>query len=284
MRLCILGATGNSGRRLTAEALARGQEVTALVRNAASIAAAASLSIRQVDFADADALTDAMRGHDVVINTAGYVTGGNAYTDLVGRIIRAADLALGAGGRFWLFGGAALLDVPGARFTGIDLPGVPKFYEAHRTNYNAVKTTSLDWSMLCPGPMMNAPDGKATADLILSQETWPVPRPPWTRALPLLATSLAFKQAMRRLTIYYEDAANVILDHLDKNGGFARKRRRRCASAWRTPPQASALIQIGAGNWPGGGPVRGRARRLTKRLVVSQGRPFRSERLTVLSG
>lgn len=224
MHLCVLGATGKSGRRIVSEALARGHTVTAVVRNAAGVAPAPGLSAQQADFADDGALTAAMRSHDAVINAAGYVSDGEAFTMLVGRIIAAANTALGPGGRFWLFGGAALLDVPRAKFSGIDLPGVPKMYEAHRTNYHAVRASGLEWSMLCPGPMTDAPDGKATAKLILSEETWPVARPSLTEILPRAATSLAFKQAMPRLTIYYEDAATVILDHLGKNGRFARKR------------------------------------------------------------
>jgi putative NADH-flavin reductase len=224
MRLCVLGATGNSGRRIVAEALARGHDVTALARSTGALAPAPNLTIQQVDFSDHAALESALRNHDAVINAAGYVTDGAKFTDLVGKVITATASALGPGGRFWLFGGAALLDVPGARWTGIDLPGVPKMYEAHRTNYDAVRATSLDWSILCPGPMIDAPDGKATPDLILSADVWPVPRAALTRALPRLATSLAFKQAMPQLTIYYEDAAKIILDHLETNGRFSRKR------------------------------------------------------------
>lgn len=224
MRLCILGATGNSGRRIVAEALARGHEVTALVRSMGAMPAAPNLTFHQIDFADAGALEGALRSHDVVINAAGYVADGPRFTELVGRITSAAHDALGSGGRFWLFGGAALLDVPSARFTGIDLPGVPRMYEAHRTNYEAVRASQLDWSMLCPGPMIDAPDGKATPDLVLSEDTWPVPRPAATHVLPRLATSLAFKQSMPRLTIYYEDAAKIVLDNLERNGRFARKR------------------------------------------------------------
>lgn len=224
MRVCVLGATGNSGRRIVSAALARGHEVTALVRSANAITPAINLAVHAIDFADAEALRSSMRSHDVVVNAAGYVADGPRFTELVGRIISAAHHALGPGGRFWLFGGAALLDVPGARFTGIDLPGVPRMYEAHRTNYNAVKKTELDWSMLCPGPMIDAPDGKATPNLVLVEDIWPVPRPAATHILPRLATSLAFKQMMPRLTIYYEDAAKIILDHLERNGRFARRR------------------------------------------------------------
>ncbi|MEQ1489573.1 MAG: NAD(P)H-binding protein [Terricaulis sp.] len=224
MRLCILGPTGNSGRRIVSEAVARGHQVTALVRTAGALAATPNLNVGQMDFSDVGALENALRAHDVVINAAGYVADGSRFTDLVGRIINATASALGPGGRFWLFGGAALLDVPGAKGMGIDLPGVPKMYEAHRTNYNAIRASGLDWSMLCPGPMVDAPDGKATHRLVISENSWPVPRPALTYALPRLATSLAFKQAMPRMTIYYEDAAKVILDHLETNGRFSRKR------------------------------------------------------------
>ena len=224
MRLCVLGATGNSGRRIVSEALARGHEVTALVRNTSALAPSPRLAVHQVDYSAAGALESALRSHDAVINAAGYVADGARFTDLVGRIIAATSSALGPGGRFWLFGGAALLDVPGSRFTGIDLPGVPKMYEAHRTNHDAVKASQLDWSMLCPGPMIDAPGGKATSGLVLSAEEWPLARPALTYALPRLATSLAFMRSLPRLTLYYEDAAKVILDHLEKNGRFARKR------------------------------------------------------------
>jgi hypothetical protein len=224
MRLCILGATGNSGRRLVAQALARGHEVTALVRASGPMAAAPNLTIRQVDYADRGALQAALGPHDCVVNAAGNVADGARFTDLVALIIEATAAALGQGGRFWLFGGAAVLNVPDARWTGIDLPGVPPMYQAHRTNHEAVKASGLDWSMLCPGPMIDAPDGKATPGLILSEEVWPVPRPKLTYALPRLATTVAFVRAVPRMTIYYEDAATVILDHLEPKGRFARKR------------------------------------------------------------
>ncbi|MBK6705242.1 MAG: NAD(P)H-binding protein [Caulobacteraceae bacterium] len=115
MRLCILGATGNSGRRIVSEAVARGHQVTALVRTAGALAATPNLNVGQMDFSDVGALENALRARDVVINAAGYVADGSRFTDLVGRIINATASALGPGGRFWLFGGAALLDVPGAR-------------------------------------------------------------------------------------------------------------------------------------------------------------------------
>lgn len=226
MKLCILGASGKSGRALARMALERGHEVTAIVRNRAKIAdlTHARMSVSDVSLGDLSGLTEALRGHDAVINAAGYVSDGPAFVDLVKGIVRAADAGLGPGGRFWLFGGAGLLDVPGANICTLDLPGVPKFYEAHRTNFEAVRATQLDWSIICPGPMMAAPDGKPTEGLVVSCDAWPTSRPFHPKVLPRIALSLAFKQAIPRMTIYYEDAAKVILDNLLRDGPLTRRR------------------------------------------------------------
>lgn len=226
MKLCILGATGNSGRPLVRAALEQGHAVTAVVRDAGKTASMAHerLAVRAVSFGDHAALTDALKGHDAIINAAGHVDDGAGYVSLIAGIVRAADAALGEGGRFWLFGGAAMLDVPGTGVTTLDLPRIPKMYQAHRANLNAVRATRLDWSMLCPGPMVPAPDGKATKGLLVSADVWPVSPPAYTRILPRIALSLAFLRLIPRMTIYYEDAADVILGHLGKNGPYSHKR------------------------------------------------------------
>jgi len=152
------------------------------------------------------------------------VTEGSAFTQLVQTVVDSTIASLGEGGRLWQFGGAAVLDVPGAHMMGVDLPMVPKIYEAHRTNLNALRRSPLDWSMLCPGPMIESENGKATRDLRLSADEWPVARPAYTYVLPRLALAFAFKQKVPELTISYEDAAEVILDNLPKNGHFSRRR------------------------------------------------------------
>lgn len=224
MKLCILGASGNSGRALVRSALERGHEVTALLRNPKKIADLAHprLSVRVSALEDQPALTETLRGHEAVINAAGYVSDGPAFLSLVASVIGAAEAALGRGGRFWLFGGAALLDVSGAGVCTLDLPGVPDIYQAHRVNFDVVRATELDWSMLCPGPMIESPDGRATEGLLVSAEVWPWQHDAQELARP--AMSLAFQQAIPRMTIYYEDAAKVILDNLQTGGPFARKR------------------------------------------------------------
>ena len=107
---------------------------------------------------------------------------------------------------------------------GVDLPMVPKVYEAHRTNLIALERSGLDWSMLCPGPMIEAPDGKPTPGLRLSADQWPMGPPVYTRLMPQVTLALAFKQAVPEFTVSYEDAATVILDNLEKHGPFSRRR------------------------------------------------------------
>jgi putative NADH-flavin reductase len=230
VRLFLLGATGNGGRRILRFALERGHHVTAFVRdlNKLKDILGAILPERlHIIVGDIDGPADsakAMTAHDVVINAAGYVSQGDGFTHLVQQVIKNSSTSLGAGGRFWQFGGAAVLDIPGTNLKGVDLPLVPKVYEAHRTNLHALIKSALDWSMLCPGPMIDAPNGQPTKGLRVSADHWPVPAPPAVNLLPKAALAFAFKQRIPELTISYEDAADVILNNLDRNGPFSRRR------------------------------------------------------------
>jgi putative NADH-flavin reductase len=227
VKIFLLGATGNSGRRILRLALQRAHEVTAFVRDETKLFSFVdkpippNLHVSTGDISKSADIAGVMAGHDVAINAAGQVTEGAAFIQLVRSVIDSAVASLGEGGRLWLFGGAAVLDVPDAHMLGLDLPMVPKVYEAHRANFNAVRESPLDWSMLCPGPMIA---GEPTMGLRLSVDEWPVARPAYTYALPKLALALAFKQKLPELTISYEDAAEVILDNLSKDGRFSRRR------------------------------------------------------------
>jgi putative NADH-flavin reductase len=230
MKLLVLGAAGNSGQRLVRAGLARGHEVTAFVRSERKFGDALgaqrphSLNIIVGDVTDKSALVSAIAGQDAVVNAAGNATQPDGYVQLVAAVIAAAEQALGTGGRFWFFGGAAALDVPGTKRMTVELPKIPSIFRAHKINFERVSKSSLDWSMLCPGPMTEAPDGQPHRGLRVSIDIWPVTRPAFTRVLPPIATTIAFRNAMPEMTITYEDAAQVILDNLTPNGPYARKR------------------------------------------------------------
>ena len=76
---------------------------------------------------------------------------------------------------------------------GVDLPRVPSNFQAHKTNYERLRSTNLDWSMLCPGPMVAAENGKLHDGLRVSTDVWPVDRPAVTKFQPPIALSLAFR-------------------------------------------------------------------------------------------
>jgi putative NADH-flavin reductase len=230
MKIFLLGATGNSGGRLLAQALARDHSVTALVRNAAKLheqiggSTPPGLTIVEAELDDTAALAKAMTGHDVVINAAGHLVDGAVFPELVARVTLAAQTALGPGGRLWLFGGAGLLKVPGTDQLTLDLPKIPPMFEAHRTNLRMVETTTLDWSILCPGPIIDSDTGLPHAGLRIAIGEWPVDPPSaLVRMLPKIALSLAFRNRLGEMTISYDDAALVILDNLAPGGPTSRQ-------------------------------------------------------------
>jgi len=230
MKILVTGATGNTGIRLLRMSSAEGHTVSAFVRDREKLAsqlerdAIAGINIIVGDVFDKESLAEACRGQDVVINAAGNVAEGAQFVRLVESVCWAAEAGLSPGGRFWFFGGAAALDVPGASLMTVDLPKIPGMVRVHQQNYEAVKASSLNWSMLCPGPMIDAPDGEARRGLRISTEEWPVALPRVTRFLPEIAKSLAFRQIMPELTISYEDAARVILDNLGQDSPLGRHR------------------------------------------------------------
>ena len=73
MRVVVLGAAGAVGRLVTAEALRRGHDVTAFVRDASRAGGAAATASRVAvgDALDADAVAAAIEGQDAVIYVLG---------------------------------------------------------------------------------------------------------------------------------------------------------------------------------------------------------------------
>lgn len=180
MKILIVGATGNSGSALLKTSVAAGHQVTTLVRNESklrklfSAALLERVELKIGDALDHQTLVEACQGQDVVINAAGNVNDGEAFLLLSDTVMKAAEEGLGVEGRFWFFGGAAALDVPGTSQITVELPRLPTVYLAHQVNFERAKKTDLNWSMLCPGPMTPAADGKCHEGLRVSRDSWPV--------------------------------------------------------------------------------------------------------------
>jgi putative NADH-flavin reductase len=150
MRIAIIGASGYTGAKITAEALARGHQVTAIVRNTERLAPHARLTAVKGNVTDAEALCTLLAGRDVVISAF------NPGKDDTGRgtrsIIEAARRAQIE--RLVVVGGAGSLEVaPGQRL--VDQPEFPAAWKegALRTAafLDALRAVpALNWTFLSP--------------------------------------------------------------------------------------------------------------------------------------
>jgi len=152
MNVSLYGATGNAGARILKELLARGHQVTAIVRDPAKLPPQPGLSVRKGELSDVDEIADALRGTAAVISA--YGPGLNSPDHLVGATERLVKGAKQAGvRRLLMVGGAGSLEVaPGVQL--IDSGYLPAEWKpialAHRDALEILKTSDLDWTSLCP--------------------------------------------------------------------------------------------------------------------------------------
>ncbi len=229
-KVIVIGATGHVGRRLVARGLAQGHAVTAFVRSGQKLVQQwhdrlpERLRVVEGDALDESAVGQAIEGHDALVNAAGHATDPKTLERICAVIVRQAERVMAPPPRIWLFGGAAALDIPHTPYLGVDLPGVPAIYQAHKRNWEMLRRSATDWSLMCPGPMVPAPDGCPRDDLRISTETLPYPLGKWARFAPRIALSLSMKAHLPEITVAYEDVAEIVMSHLAIGGGFARKR------------------------------------------------------------
>lgn len=153
MKIALIGATGYTGAPLTAEALRRGHQVTAIARDPGKLADAANLTKLALDLTDAQKLEAALKGHDVVISA---FNPGAAHGEAGKAAIVAAAKA--AGVRLIVVGGAgSLLDDQGTRI--VDRPDFPAEWKggalATAEFLDRLKATAgLDWTLVSPAKML----------------------------------------------------------------------------------------------------------------------------------
>ncbi|MGA4849163.1 NAD(P)-dependent oxidoreductase [Streptomyces sp. G5(2025)] len=158
MRITVFGAAGNAGSRVVAEALARGHEVTAVVRDPARHAEPhRGATHRSGDAGDPDHVAELAAGQDVVVDATRPAPGREADHAAVIRSLL-TGLARTPGVRLLVIGGASSLTVPGTDGTlAIDDPRyIPEAWrpiaEASTAQYEALRTadTPVDWTYLSP--------------------------------------------------------------------------------------------------------------------------------------
>ncbi len=224
--LIILGATGNLGRHVLGKALAAGHDVAVVVRNPSRLPpdVRGRLSIHIGDLKEL-VPPDILRGHDALINCAGYVADGQGFVDLVHRVVTSVE-SLDAAEQpvCWFLAGAALLDIDASGRRGVDIPQVSATYWPHRVNFERLNRSALvDWRLLCPGPMVDEPP-LGVERLRISVDRLPVEAPAVTGEAPDSLVVSAFGSLIPQMIVPYADAAALMLANLDRGSVMARHR------------------------------------------------------------
>jgi len=186
MRIAVIGATGNVGQRIVAEAGRRGHEVVAISRGGGAVGNGKAI---QADVTDKAGIAAAIQGADAVVLSV-------KFQDLD---VEASLDALKDANRLLIVGGAASLYVaPGLQL--IDTEGFPDFIKveaepARQALARVQQETALDWTFLSPSVFFGP--GERTAEFRLGKDE--------------LLTAADGKSH-----ISYEDYAIALLDEIER--------------------------------------------------------------------
>ena len=241
MKVLVVGATGNVGIRLVPALLTHKLEVVAYIRSTSKLQSLLPSAIfSQLTVVEGDAESSATikkaildHGCDAVVNTAGLASmfpwQSSRLTQIVEAVVKGArDAQAERAGkqplRCWFMGGFGVLNVPGKN--ALILDSLPMFRE-HRVDFvllEAVPTTELRWSMLCPAQMNPASSEfvvptKATPGALTAQATTPPGlKDSWMKSVPIAGNFFHIGSQASRYTTTLEDNAEFIAYDLEMNG------------------------------------------------------------------
>lgn len=156
MKIALIGANGTVGQRILQEALTRGHEVAAIVRDSSSIAQThEKLVVVTGDLSAQGSISKAVVGYDVVISAYGPRHGQEAEMQAVAQGLVAAVQQAGVK-RLLVVGGAGSLEVaPGLQL--VDAPSFPEAWkpiaQAHGEALAVYRKAELDWTYFSPAAM-----------------------------------------------------------------------------------------------------------------------------------
>jgi putative NADH-flavin reductase len=163
VRLLVIGATGGTGRALVEQALERGHQVTAFVRDPGRLALRhARLAVARGNVLDPESVEAAVRGQDAVLCALGHKRWlypsrilSDGTRNLVGAMERqgvrrlVCETALGIGdtwGRMGLYY---------SLFVGVFI--LPFYFFDKVRQERVIRGSSLDWIIVRPGALTNGP-------------------------------------------------------------------------------------------------------------------------------
>lgn len=164
MKVALLGATGFVGSALLSEALNRGHQVTAIVRQPEKLAKSDRLTAVRGDVTDSAALASRIAGHDALISAfnPGW-TPGTPRPEMYDEQVRGTTAIISAAKTahikrvLWVGGAGGLEVAPGVPL--IDTPGFPEWIKpgsrATTAALDALRNEAgLEWSFLAPSAIL----------------------------------------------------------------------------------------------------------------------------------
>jgi hypothetical protein len=181
------------------------------------------VTVHQADIAalPASRLAALVRNQDALIHAAGHVSEGQRFVDLVDHVVTSVE-TLPASERpvCWFLAGAALLDIGDSSRRGVDLALIRKTYWPHAENFTRLRSSSLDWRLLCPGPMVEEPS-VALPRLRVSVDRLPVETPDAAGEAPDALLVPLFARLLPEMIVPYADAAALMLHHLQPGSAMS---------------------------------------------------------------
>ncbi|MDG0795098.1 NAD(P)H-binding protein [Cohnella ginsengisoli] len=230
MKIIVFGATGNMGRRVLAQGVRMGHEMTAFVRSPEKLheqqgdQIAERVKVIGQDIIDPDSVFAALAHQDVAVLAAGHAGQGEEFVGIVDNIVSQCERQPLFSGRVWMMGGAGLLDIPHTDLIGNDLPGFPPAFQYHNRNLERLRRTGLDWSVMCPGTMVEAKADAPQVHMRVTTEILPLALPETIRELSEAELAGLLFSRLQELDVSYEDVANCMLNHLELAGPYKGKR------------------------------------------------------------
>jgi putative NADH-flavin reductase len=184
MRLAVIGGAGRIGSRIVAEALGRGHEVTAVVRDRSGLSGGPGEAVEpetvakraEADVFVPSSVARAVSGAEVVVNAAGHAAqlDDDSFYTRAARSVVAALRTLDPPPRLLVVGGfGSLRDPSGGQYA--DRPGLPPQAVPEivgqrdaLTYYRGVE--DLHWTYVSPPPGGIAP-GERTGTYLLARDT-----------------------------------------------------------------------------------------------------------------
>ena len=152
MKIAIIGATGNVGKRLVDESLSRGHSVTAIARDPGKLQASPGLTLVTGDAHQPETLAPLLAGQAVVVSTVGFLM---VKSEALIAAVRRSGVK-----RYLVVGGAGSLEVSPGNLL-VDSPHFPALYKEEAMAGKAFlqalrKVDDLGWTMLSPSALFSA--------------------------------------------------------------------------------------------------------------------------------